>query len=139
MPKPENRVTSQDMPRLLDILHGCEPHEQAEALTVLCPCRNRRYDREIWRAVFELYNRNEVLPLQVRDNAQHAIETLFDRARKDPRTQYLLLWLEGQGLCSRPLDGLLPKWRPGGRAGLNGLYIPRYEPPRRSKANRRKR
>src|SRR5947209_4528917 len=49
------RVTSRDVPRLLGALGGDDPIAKREALRTLCPCRNRRYDREVWLAIFQAY------------------------------------------------------------------------------------
>ena len=139
MPKRDNvgrRVTSRDVPTLLQELSCGDPNAQAETLHALCPCRNRRYDKEVWRAIFAAQAESD--NAQVRDAATHAIETLRERARTDPRSQELLLWLVEQDVPTRvPLDLDVPAWIPNLRG--NGLYIPRYEPAPRSKANRRRR
>ncbi len=130
------KVTSQDVPRLLETLACADPHAQKDALQLLCPCRNRRYDQELWLAICRAYQEGDTGG--VRDQAGHAIETLRQRARTDPRSQKLVLWLTEQGALSLPLDRIVPEWQPTGRAGLNSLYIPRFERSPRSKANRRR-
>jgi hypothetical protein len=122
---------------MLATLSCGDPKEQTETLKLLCPCRNRRYDREVWLAIFQAYESG--VTGDVRDQALHAIETLRERAKADPRTQELVVWLLEQKVTQLPLDEVLPEWKPAGRAGMNGLYIPRYEPSPRSKRNRRKR
>ena len=134
--KRQEKITSRDIPRLMEMLSCGDPHEQQETLRLLCPCRNARYDREVWRDIFRV--REESDAPHVRDQAGHAIQTLFENARTDPRSQELLQWLASEGMDVPPLENLIPEWRPGGRAGLNGLYIPRYERSPRSKANRRR-
>lgn len=135
-PKPHQRVTSKDVPRLLELLSCGDPDAQQRTLQTLCPCRNVRYDKEVWLAIFHAYEDGE--NGHVRDQAGHAIDTLLTRARTDPRSQRLLHWLAEQGIASLPLEHNVPVWDPLGRAGLNGVYIPRYERAPRSKANRRR-
>ncbi len=134
--KREPKVRSWDLPRLLATLECGDPQEQKDTLRSLCPCRNPRYDQEVWLAIFRAYECEE--NVLVRDQAFHAIDTLFKRARIDPRSQELLRWLADQGVVPQTLDGVIPEWQPVGRGGLNGLYIPRYERSPRSKANRRR-
>lgn len=136
-PQENLRVTSRDVPRLVETIHCGDTGDQQHALMLACPCRNRRYDKELWLAIFRAYAESD--DAQVRDQAVHAIGTLRERARTDPRSQKLLLWLEAQGVASPSLTEAVPTWQPGGRAGLNGLYIPRFERSPRSKANRRRR
>jgi hypothetical protein len=128
------KITSRDVPRLLATLDCGDPHAQKHTLQLLCPCRNRRYDQEVWLAIFRAYERGETGG--VRDQAYHAIETLLTRARTDPRSQELLCWLAEQGVTSLPLLENVPSWIPNLRGG--GLYIPRYERSPRSRANRRR-
>ncbi len=135
--KQEEKVTSQDLPRLLDILEGDQPEEKQKVLRLLCPCRNPHYNKEVWKTVFLAAETGE--DGQVRDQAQHAIGTLRERARTDPRSQDLLLQLAEEGVALPGLQDSIPVWDPLGRAGLNGLYIPRYEAPVRSKKNRARR
>lgn len=136
MAKRELRVTSKDVPELLKTLSCGDAVDQTIALQKLCPCRNRRYDREVWLAIFRAYEAEK--SIAVRDQAFHAIDTLIKRGKNDPRTQELLCWLSEQGITALPLAEAVPEWKPGGRGGLNGLYIPRYEASPRSRANRRR-
>jgi hypothetical protein len=136
-PRPKDRIRSNDLPRLLETLSCGDPHDQQKALQLLCPCRNARYDQEVWLAIFRAYESGEVGG-HVRDQAFHAIETLRQRAKTDPRSQRLIQWLIDNGVTSLPLDENIPIWKPTGRAGLDGLYIPRYEPASRSRRNRRR-
>ena len=135
--KQEEKVTSQDMPRLLDILEGDQPDDKQKVLRLLCPCRNPHYNKEVWKTVFLAAAAGE--DGHVRDQAQHAIGTLRERARTDPRSQDLLLQLAKEGVVLPGLQDIIPVWSPQGRAGLNGLYIPRYESHSRSKKNRARR
>lgn len=135
--KQEEKVTSQDMPRLLDILEGDQPEEKQHVLRLLCPCRNPHYNKEVWKTVFHAAAEGE--DGHVRDQAQHAIGTLRERARTDPRSQDLLLQLAADGVVLPGLQDIIPVWDPLGRAGLNGLYIPRYQSHPRSRKNRARR
>ena len=129
------KITSRDIPRLLETLSCGDAKEQQHVLKQLCPCRNRRYDQDIWLAIFQAYTCEDAGP-GVRDQAGHAIGTLMERARTDPRTQELLRWLVSQGITQISLEKSVPTWIPNLRG--NGLYIPRYEPSPRSRANRRR-
>lgn len=136
MTKLPEKITSRDVPRLLETLACDDPHAQKDALRLLCPCRNRRYDKEVWVAIFQTYACAE--GIEVRDQALHAIETLRLRARTDPRTQELLRWLSDQDVLMPGFEEAVPVWKPRGRGGLDGLYIPRFEHSPRSRANRRR-
>ena len=124
------------IPRLLRELNSEDCTEQREALRLSCPCRNVRYDRELWRMIFDVYESAQTV--LVRDQALHAIETLLQRARTDPRSQELLRWLADNGVTSLNVEDKIPVWQPVGRGGLNGLYIPRYEHSPRSRRNCRR-
>lgn len=128
------RVRSRDLPELLEAIACGDAKSQKAALELLCPCRNPRYDLEVWRAIFTAYA--EATHPGVRDQAGHAIGTLRERAKDDPRSQELIARLQAEGLDSHSLSDAVPVWVPNLRG--NGLYIPRYEPPRRSRANRRR-
>lgn len=135
--KQQDKITPRDMPRLLEILEGDNAEEKQKALRLLCPCRNAHYNKEVWKKVFLAAESGE--DGHVRDQAQHAIGTLRERARLDPRSQDLLLQLAAEGIVLPEIADILPAWNPGGRGGLNGLYIPRYEPQSRGKKNRARR
>jgi hypothetical protein len=128
------RITAKDVPRLLDDLACGDPETKEHALGLVCPCRNRNYDKQLWLAIFRAYEGGETG--EVRDKAGHAIGTLLERARIDPRSQKLLRELAAEGVDSLPLDTAVPVWIPNLRG--NGLYIPRFERTPRSKANRRR-
>ncbi len=128
------RITAKDVPRLLDELACGDAETKEHALGLVCPCRNRNYDRQLWLAIFQAYECGETG--EVRDKAGHAIGTLLERARTDPRSQKLLRELAAEGVRSLPLDTAIPVWIPNLRG--NGLYIPRFERSPRSKANRRR-
>lgn len=136
--KPERqqsqRLAMQHLQAIEDTL-ACGTHEdQKELLTALCPCRNRRYDQNVWAAIFRSAHDGETGA--IRDQAHHAIGTLMERARTDPRTQELLLKLREQGAVSQTVEDSIPTWRPNLRG--NGLYIPRFQHSPRSKTNRRR-
>jgi hypothetical protein len=128
------KVRSRDLPELLETISCGDPKSQKAALELLCPCRNPRYDLEVWRAIFTAHA--ESTNPGVRDQAGHAIGTLKERAKDDPRSQELIARLQAEGLDSHSLSDAVPVWIPDLRG--NGLYIPRYEPSPRSRANRRR-
>ena len=94
-------------------------------LTRLCPCRNRVYDREVWTRLFVVRESDDS---QVRQAAKHAIHTLLDNAKTDPRSQELLLRLPPDLTGDLDLQGLLA------RIGMHG---PQHRPTRKP-VNRRK-
>jgi hypothetical protein len=131
------RVRSRDIPELLELLACGDPKAQAETLTLLCPCRNVRYDKEVWAAIFHASRCG--VDGTVRDKAEHAIGTLRERARTDPRSQALVGWLVEQGVAPPLLEDAIPAWRPRPSADLNGIAIPPYERPARSPHKRQRR
>jgi hypothetical protein len=134
--KRERKVRSRDIPRLLETLTYGDAGAQCSTLRMLCPCRNVRYDEEVWLAIFRAYESSD--RTGVRHDALHAIGTLLERARTDPRTQDLLRRLVEKGVRSISLESAIPTWRPISRNDtVNGLVIPRWERSHRSKANRR--
>ncbi len=133
--KGHGRLTARDMPRILAAIEGEDPDARHDALRAMCPCRNRRYDREAWLAILQTYETAD--GDAERDDAQHALGTLVERARRDPRSQELLRWLAEQGVSSLILDSAIPEWRPRGN-GAGSLKIPPPERARRSRANRRR-
>lgn len=135
--KQEEKVTSFDLPGLLDILEGDKVEDKQKALELLCPCRNVHYNQEVWRAIFQMAESAD--GDHIRHQAQHAIGTLRERAVTDPRSQELLLRLVEDGVDIPDLGNIIPVWDPLGRAGLNGLYIPRFQAHARSKKNRGRR
>lgn len=108
--RPKRKVTAGDVPRLLEDLSCGTPAAQRDTLELLCPCRNRVYDREVWLAIFKAYEHG--VNGAVRDQAGHAIGTLRERARNDPRSQELLAWLAQQNITSLPLENAIPTWQP---------------------------
>jgi len=137
MAKRHEKIVLQDVPRLLETLACGDDGEQQHMLRLLCPCHNRRYDREVWLAIFGAYECPDSSGA-VRDQAGHAIGTLRERARTDPRSQELLRWLSAQGVLEAPLEAVLPVWNPRPSGEPNGLRIPRPPRPPRSRANRRR-
>lgn len=135
--EPEKRVKSRDIPRLLDLLACDDAKAQTETLTLLCPCRNVRYDKEVWIAIF----RAAECPTGpgVRDRAEHAIGTLRERARTDPRSQELIQWLVDRGTAPKETIESVPVWRPFLGGIVNGHTIPKYERPSRTRKNRARR
>jgi hypothetical protein len=135
-PRRGEKVDWRRVPEMLAALHGDDPDARHRALRLLCPCRNRRYDREVWLAILRIYEESGVGT--ERDDAGHAIGTLLERARTDPRSQELLRWLAGQGVTSLPLEAAVPVWQPRSLPGRGGLRIPPIERAPRSRANRRR-
>lgn len=134
--KREAKVRSRDIPHLLEILTYGDVSAQCSTLRLLCPCRNVRYDEEVWLAIFRAYESSD--KTGVRHDALHVIGTLLERARTDPRSQDLLRRLVERGVRSLSLETSIPTWRPISRNDpVNGLTIPRWERSHRSKANRR--
>lgn len=135
-PKAEasHRLARQALESIQETLACGEAEDQKALLTALCPCRNRRYDRDVWLAIFQAYAQAEA-PM-VRDQAYHAIDTLLQRARTDPRSQELLRRLATEESITIPVADAIPTWQPNLRG--NGLYIPRFEHSPRSKSNRRR-
>ena len=131
-----SRVTSRDVPGLIDILEGTDDEAQCGALRDLCPCRNRRYDREVWVAILRTFA-DSPSPA-VRDAAHHAIDTLRERARKDPRTQELVGWLTAhEPALAAALRNTVPVWYERPRLP-RGLVVPRFERSHRSRKNKPK-
>ena len=133
------RVTSRDVPRLLEILESEDDEAQCDALRSLCPCRNRRYDKEVWLAILDVYADTE--SAAVRDAASHAMETLRGRARSDPRSQELLRWLAAnEPGRAAPLDNAVPVWydKTALSRTTRNLIIPRWERSHRSRANKQR-
>ena len=128
------RITPGDVPRLREILEGEDAAAQCDALMGLCPCRNRVYNREVWRAIFEVYETTE--SAEVRDKASHAIQTLRERIRTDPRSQDLVRSLAGESPSAAQLMDAVPVWNPRPPRGRGELVIPRFERSHRSKANK---
>lgn len=71
------KISSDDLPELMRILNQGTKDEQCRALRLLCPCRNRVYDLEIWQKIFRARESGD---FSVQHQAEHAIETLRQRA-----------------------------------------------------------
>lgn len=91
----QNSCPRLDPSRLLQMLQSEDVHQQYEALLVACPCRNRYYDKEIWRAVCII--RWTSPDAKARDRANHVLGTLQERTRFDLRSVQMLRWLAEQG------------------------------------------
>src|SRR5438045_6101121 len=114
------------MPRIRETRAEGDGDARRDALRRLCPCRARRYDREVWLAIFRAYGEAE--EDGIRDQAQHAIETLRQRVRADPRSQELVRWLAEQEGIEMELETAIPVWNPRPRGAPP---VPRWERPRR--------
>lgn len=130
----KRKIQGREIPQLLEAIRCGEPKDQKDALALLCPCRNPRYDIEIWRTIFNA--QTSANSIEARDQAGHAIGTLRERARKDPRSQDLIRRLNEEGVGGAEIADAVPVWEPILRG--EGLYIPRFEATSRSKANRRR-
>lgn len=86
------RKSLDKLPELIRALDEGSEEEQCQALLLLCPCRKRIYDRQIWQKIFRAKDSDD--SFKVRHQAQHAIITLQQRAWQDPRSLQLLLELE---------------------------------------------
>ncbi len=114
MSRTDDRIRPGDLEELIRTLDRGEPEDQCRALRLLCPCRNRVYDREAWLRIFRARHSNE---FGVRDAAHHAIQTLRSRALVDPRTWDLLVTL-GREMDEDLLGGCLDsigQWGPANR------------------------
>jgi len=134
------RITARDVPRLLETLNGCDDAAKHDVLRDLCPCRNRRYDKEIWAAIYDAHESGDVA---TRDQAAHAIQTLQGRIRTDPRSQELALWLAQDIPAAASLVTHVPVWNPKPPllfAGKNAkpLAVPRFARTHRSKKNKQR-
>src|SRR5579871_3141571 len=119
----------EDLDELVRILDDGTTEEKCHALTLLCPCRNRVYDTEVWARIFRARESDEV---GVRDKAAHAIGTLMDRVSTDPRSWELLIQLEDQvgedlrtGILSIGLWG--PRNRPSRRKRMTHCKTGRWK------------
>ena len=128
------KLASQRLEAIEETL-ACGTHEdQKELLTALCPCRNRRYDQNVWLAIFRAAEEGDTGA--IRDQAGHAIGTLMERVKTDLGSQKLVRTLLAEGKISRLTADAIPTWIPNLRG--NGLYIPRFENSARSRSNRRR-
>lgn len=134
------RITARDVPRILETLNGCDDEAKHDALRDLCPCRNRRYDKEVWAAIYDAYEKGDAA---IRDQAGHAIGTLQGRIRTDPRSQGLAGWLAQEIPAAAALALHIPVWNPKpvfAAPGKNAkpLAVPRFERTHRSKKNKQR-
>ncbi|HLV80431.1 MAG TPA: hypothetical protein VKT32_09115 [Chthonomonadaceae bacterium] len=107
---------------LLQMLRSDDVEAQRHALLVVCPCRNRYYDKEIWRAIFAV--RDTGTDGKARERAHHVIGTLQERTRFDMRSLELLNWLKAQGYRVFIPPWLQRQFRKNG-AGAHGPRLPK--------------
>jgi hypothetical protein len=137
-PLVKGKLTSKDVPHLIEVLEGDDAGAQCDALHHLCPCRNRSYDTAAWAAVFRAFEETE--NAAVRDGAHHAIDTLKSRLRTDPRSQDLVRQLAAASPTAAMLANAVPEWNPRAPVTAKGLpTIPRFERGRRSRKNKPRR
>ncbi len=131
------RITARDVARILETLNGCDDEAKHDALRDLCPCRNRRYDREVWAAIYDAYEHGDAA---IRDQAGHAIGTLQGRIRTDPRSQELAGWLAQEIPAAAALALQIPVWNPKPlfMGGAKSLAVPRFERTHRSRKNKQR-
>lgn len=86
-----NKIRKDDLPKLMQMIDGGRTEEKCVALRLLCPCRNRVYDVDVWRRIFEAMETGNP---EVQHQAAHAIGTLRERAQRDPQSQELLAQLK---------------------------------------------
>src|SRR5437016_14071314 len=103
MPKKAEKITPEDLPRLMETLSGENAAAQQQALRMLCPCRNRVYDRDVWVEIYRALD--SPLGEEVRDRAEHAVKTLEERAQTSEEAKELLDWLERSGFGRDPNEG----------------------------------
>lgn len=130
-------ITARAADTIIEALAEGDVETQCELLEALCPCRNRIYSRDVWRAIFDLRDRTE--SPTVRDKASHAIGTLQERVRTDPRSQELAGWLADEVDSAAFLGAAIPVWNPRSpRKGPKLPPIPRFERGHRSRPNKQK-
>ncbi|HLK55635.1 MAG TPA: hypothetical protein VKU00_03675, partial [Chthonomonadaceae bacterium] len=106
----KTKITVHDVPRLLKALSCGDPKAQQNALGLLCPCRNKVYEHEVWREIFRTYEaaefnmvmRNDAEADLVRNRALHAIQTLHEKAQEEAPAREILDWLGAQGVDTNP-------------------------------------
>jgi hypothetical protein len=130
-------VTARNVEAIVEILAGDDAEAQCALLEALCPCRNRIYSRDIWRAIFAVRERTE--NPSVKDKAAHAIGTLRERVRTDPRSQELVRDLAGEIGAAGSLEAAIPVWNTGyPRKGAKLPSIPKFERGHRSRPNKQR-
>jgi len=87
----KERISLGELSELVRALDEGTREEQCHALRLLCPCRNRVYDHEAWQKIFRARERGTP---DVRHQADHAIETLRQRALGDSRSWELVVHLK---------------------------------------------
>ena len=90
MPRIKKDFSTQELEACLLTLDGEETTAQQVLLRDLCPCRSRCYDRTVWLAICRARDSSQP---EVRHQAEHALETLLERARTDEQSQELRDWL----------------------------------------------
>src|SRR5579884_3400035 len=84
MAKRDHQIDVEDIPHLIATLGCGTENAQQRVLRLLCPCRNRVYDVEVWMAIFRTYDSRTDDTDLVRHRAKHAIDTLRKQARTNP-------------------------------------------------------
>lgn len=87
----KKRVLPTELPQLLQELNEGNHQAQRDILRRLCPCRSRCYEGEAWLAIFHIYHTSQAE--EVRNQAEHAIETLRQFAQVSARAEELVRWL----------------------------------------------
>jgi hypothetical protein len=102
-----------DVREAAGVLDAGTSKEKVAALELLCPCRNRVYDRELWEKIVRERRSDEP---GVAHQAEHALGTLLQRAAVDPRSQALIEELEAEAQAG-VLESLvnISLWGPRGR------------------------
>src|SRR5687767_9184352 len=106
MPLRPETLSREELDQLQELLDEGDTEAQCAALTQLCPCRNRVYDRGMWAAILHAHECS--FDHEVRDKAKHALMTLRDMAGTDPDLADLARWVgerEERALVRRAVRG----------------------------------
>ncbi|MBV9470878.1 MAG: hypothetical protein JO316_14505 [Abitibacteriaceae bacterium] len=87
----KKRILPAELPQLLQELNEGDHQTQRDILRRLCPCRSRCYEGEAWLAIFHVYYTSQAE--EVRNQAEHAIETLRQFSAVSARAEELVRWL----------------------------------------------
>lgn len=130
------RITPEELPRVLQTLRDGAARAQCDALRRLCPCRSRCYEPQVWLSILHMWANTH--DEQVRHQAQHAIDTLQNRTRTDPRSQELVRKLAPFDPRARELSRRIPTYREPMTDAQSTLVVPNWERTPRSRRNRRR-